>query len=102
MSTTGAVILIVALLLVAGIIGYITAWLYARSVYKPIIKGLEDDKVQLNREISGLKDDIIKLNGKIDKLNEKTSELEKELAEKVKEINEKDEEIKELKKKLKV
>ena len=101
LSKTGAVVLIIALLLIAAIIGYLTAWLYAKSVYTPVIKGLEEDKVQLNREISGLKDDIIKLNGKIDKLNEKASDLEKELTEKMKMIADQENEIKDLKTKVK-
>lgn len=85
-SVTGAVITIVALLLVAAIIGYFTAWLYAKSVYTPIIKGLETDKENLNKEVDGLNDDIKKLNGKIEKLNEKINKLEEEIAEKEKEI----------------
>lgn len=81
-QTTGPVLFIIGLLLVAGIIGYLTAWFYAGSVYKPVIKGLEDDKVRLNREISELKDEINKLNKKVDDINEKANELEKKLIEK--------------------
>ena len=86
-SVTGAVITIVALLLVAAIIGYFTAWLYAKSVYTPVIKGLEADKENLNKQVDGLNDDIKKLNGKVDKLNEKISKLEEEIEEKDKEIS---------------
>lgn len=85
-SVTGAVITIVTLLLVAVIIGYFTAWLYARSVYTPIIKGLEADKESLIKQVDGLHDDVKKLNGKIDKLNDKISKLEEEIEEKEKEI----------------
>jgi peptidoglycan hydrolase CwlO-like protein len=85
-SVTGAVITIVALLLVAAIIGYVSAWFYAKSVYTPVIKGLEADKEELNRQISGLKSDITKLNSSVEKLNEKISSLEKEITEKEKEI----------------
>jgi peptidoglycan hydrolase CwlO-like protein len=85
-SVTGAVITIIALLLVAVIIGYFTAWFYARSVFTPVIKGLESDKVELNKQISSLKDDIIKINSKVEKLNEKIGNLEEELSEKDKEI----------------
>ena len=81
-SVTGAVITIVALLLIAAIIGYFTAWFYAKSVYTPVIKGLEADKEELNKQVAGLKDDIIKINGKVDKMNEKISKLEEEIAEK--------------------
>jgi peptidoglycan hydrolase CwlO-like protein len=86
-SVTGAVITIIALLLVAAIIGYFTAWLYAKSVYTPVIKGLEADKENLNKEVDGLNDDIKKLNGKVDKLSEKISKLEAEIEEKDKEIS---------------
>ena len=85
-SVTGAVITIIGLLLVAAIIGYFSAWFYAKSVYTPIIKGLETDKAELNKQVTGLKDDVAKLNGKVDKLNEKIAKLEEDIAEKEKEI----------------
>ena len=85
-SVTGAVITIVGLLLVAAIIGYFSAWFYAKSVYTPIIKGLETDKAQLNKEVSDLKDDVAKLSSKVYKLNEKITKLEEDIAEKEKEI----------------
>jgi len=85
-TVTGAVITIVALLLVAVIIGYFTAWIYAKSVYTPVIKGLEADKNELNKQVAGLKEDVSSLNRKVDKLNDKIGKLEEELAEKDKEI----------------
>ena len=85
-SVTGAVITIILLLLVAAIIGYFSAWFYAKSVYTPVIKGLEADKEALNGQIIGLKGDIAKLNSSVDKLNEKIAGLEKVIAEKDKEI----------------
>jgi peptidoglycan hydrolase CwlO-like protein len=85
-SVTGAVITIVSLLLVAVIIGYFTSWLYAKSVYTPIIKGLEADKANLIKQVDGLSEDLKKLNGKVDKLNEKISKLEEDVEEKEKEI----------------
>jgi peptidoglycan hydrolase CwlO-like protein len=87
-SVTGAVITIVGLLLVAAIIGYFTAWLYAKSKYTPVIKGLETDKAALQKEVAGLKDDVSKLKGEAVKLNEKITGLEKEVASKDKEIKE--------------
>ncbi len=87
-SVTGAVVTIVALLIVAAIIGYFSAWFYAKSIYTPIIKGLEADKVELNRQIAGLKDEISKLNNTVDNLNSKISSLEKELVARDKEIKE--------------
>jgi peptidoglycan hydrolase CwlO-like protein len=85
-SVTGAVIAIVALLLVAAIIGYFTSWFYAKSVYTPVIKGLEAEKADLLKQVAGLKDDLNKLNSKVDKLNGKIGNLEEEIAEKDKEI----------------
>jgi len=57
-SVTGAVITIVGLLLVAAIIGYFSAWFYSKSVYIPVVKGLESDKAGLNKQVSGLQDDV--------------------------------------------
>jgi peptidoglycan hydrolase CwlO-like protein len=85
-STTGPVVFILALLLVAAVIGYFTAWFYAKSVYLPIIKKLEDEKADLNKQVAGLKDDLSKLNAKVEKQNDKIGKLEEEIAEKDKEI----------------
>jgi peptidoglycan hydrolase CwlO-like protein len=85
-STTGPVIMIIALLLIAVLIGYFTAWFYAKSVYTPVIKGLEAEKTELIKQVAGLKDDLNKLNGKVEKLNEKIGKLEEEIAEKDKEL----------------
>lgn len=108
MSVPAAVVLIIALLLVAGLIGYLTAWFYAKSVYTPVIRGLEEDKIKLNGEISGLREDISKLNLKVENLNRKVDELEVEISEKERQISEKvnlitekDGEISSLKKKVK-
>jgi len=85
-TVTGAVITIVGLLLVAALIGYFSAWFYAKSIYTPITKALENDKAELQREVSILKDEVSKLNGKIDKLNSKIVKLEAEAEEKEKEF----------------
>ena len=85
-SVTGAVITIVALLLVAAIIGYFTSWFYAKSIYTPIITGLETEKAELIKQVNDLRNDITELNGKVDNLNVKISKLEKTLTEKDKEI----------------
>jgi uncharacterized protein YegP (UPF0339 family)/cell division protein FtsB len=76
-SVTGAVILIVLLLLVAAIIGYLTAWFYAKSIYKPIIKGLEDDKAGLNKQVDSLMDDKAVLNKQVAGLKDENSGLNK-------------------------
>lgn len=94
-SVAGAVITIVALLLVAAIIGYLTAWFYAKSVYTPVIKGLEAEKEDLIRQVAGLKDDVKKLNSTVDSLNGKINRLEGEIAKKELEIKELSKKIKE-------
>ena len=86
LSVTGAVIATISLLLVAVIIGYSTAWFYAKSIYNPIIRRLETEKDDLKIQVSGLHEEVAKLNGKIEKLNGKVSKLEDELEEKDKEI----------------
>ncbi len=85
-SATGAVITIVALLLIAAIIGYFTAWFYAKSVYTPIIKGLEQEKEGLIKEVAGLRDEIQKLKGTIKEMDEKIKSLEEDIVSKSKEI----------------
>jgi peptidoglycan hydrolase CwlO-like protein len=97
-SVTGAVITIIALLLVAAIIGYFTAWFYAKSVYTPVIKGLEADKQNLITQVAALNEDVGRLNGKVDKLNEDIKKLQEEIAAKDNAIAEKEKEITALKK----
>ena len=86
-TVTGAVVTIVLLLMVAALIGYFTAWFYAKSVFVPKIKALEGEKASLEKQIDSIKDEVKKLidtndnlNDKIGKLNEKVAELEKSLA----------------------
>ena len=93
LSVTGSIIIIVFLLLIAGAIGYLTSWFYAKSVYTPIITGLEIEKTELNRQILGLKDDIGKLNGEVNKLNSEVNKLNEKIGKLEKEIVEKDKEI---------
>ena len=97
-SVTGAVITIIALLLVAAIIGYLTAWYYAKSVYTPVIKTLEEEKAALVKQVAGLKHDINKLNSTVKELEEKIGELEEEKTALGKELIAREEEIQSLKK----
>lgn len=94
MSVTGAVVTIIGLLLVAGIIGYLTAWFYAKSVYLPVIKGLQNEKQQLisqvesltkqvdllNKQVEDQKNEILRLNGIVDEKNTRIASLEQEVA----------------------
>jgi peptidoglycan hydrolase CwlO-like protein len=92
-SVTGAVMTIIGLLLVAGIIGYLSAWFYAKSVYTPVIKKLQSEKDELtsrveglNRQVEVMKSEIIKLNGTIEGQRERIKSLEMEVDEKNKEL----------------
>lgn len=92
-SVTGAVITIIALLLVAGLIGYMTAWFYAKSIYTPVIKSLQADKEELTRQVESLsrqvevmKSEIIRLNGTIESQSEKIKSLGNQITEKENEI----------------
>jgi peptidoglycan hydrolase CwlO-like protein len=85
-TMAGSIFTIVALLIIAGIIGYFTSWAYAKSVYTPVIKKLEEEKTELESRVIVLKGDIGTLNGIISTQNEKVAKLEEELLEKEKEI----------------
>ena len=87
-SVTGNVITIVALGLAAAITGFIIAWLYAKSVYKPVIKNLEEEKAKLNNEISRLKNDVSGLGVKAEGIEKKIISLENDLENRNNEINE--------------
>jgi peptidoglycan hydrolase CwlO-like protein len=87
-SVTGAVFTIIALLLVAAVIGYLTAWFYAKSVYTPIIKGLEAEKAELQKQVADLKENVSRLNKSVADLNGKVAGLEETVAARDKEIAE--------------
>jgi predicted flap endonuclease-1-like 5' DNA nuclease len=72
-SKGGAILEILALLLVAAIIGYITAWLYYRSVYARRMKVIESDKDELSHQIDHLNTEKSNLHKG---LHEKNIELE--------------------------
>jgi len=54
-TKVAAAIEILLLLLVASLIGYLTAWLYYKSVYIRRIKAIESDKSELNSRVDKLK-----------------------------------------------
>ncbi len=71
--------IIILLLVVAGIIGYISAWLYYRSVYTKIINALESEKEQLNKQIVKLNEDKSDLKKTIGKKEEEIEKLTLEI-----------------------
>ena len=68
-----AIIVILALLLGAAAIGYLTAWLYCKSIYVKIIKAMESERDELNNKIAILETDISNLQKN---LLEKDNEIE--------------------------
>ena len=83
-TKTAAALEIIGLLLVAAIIGYIVAYLYYKSVYTKIIKALESEKEQLNKQIARLNEDV----GNLKKnLQDKESQIEN-LTVEIKELKE--------------
>ena len=72
-TKSGATIEILSLLLVAAIIGYITAWLYYKSIYVRRIKAIESEKDELNNHIVNLNADKSNLHKS---LREKDNEIE--------------------------
>lgn len=68
-----AIIEILLLLLLAAIIGYLTSWLYYKSIYKRRIMDLKSEKHDFNNRIINLSGDISNLN---DSLGAKSLEIE--------------------------
>ena len=66
---------IITLLLVAGIIGYVTAFLFYKSVSGKRIKAIESDKHELNNRIVNLDGIIVDLNNLITEKNEEMEHL---------------------------
>jgi peptidoglycan hydrolase CwlO-like protein len=78
-SANSAMAEIALLLVVAVIIGFLTAWFYQKSVFIPIIKGLETDKENLNKKIAELNSEISTLKSKIGELENSVTEKNKEI-----------------------
>ena len=74
-----ATIEILSLLLVAAIIGYITAWLYYNSIYVRRIKAIEAEKDELNKHIINLKTDKSNLEKKLGEKDNEIQYLNKEV-----------------------
>jgi predicted flap endonuclease-1-like 5' DNA nuclease len=66
MTRIQATIEILSLLLVAGIIGYVTAWLYCKSIYEKKLNAAESDKHELNNRIVNLDGIIVDLHKNIE------------------------------------
>jgi peptidoglycan hydrolase CwlO-like protein len=87
-SATSAMVEIVLLIIGAGLICFLTAWFYQKSVYTPVITRLEAEKQDLNRKIDGLHKDIDGLKSKITGLENVIKEKDNLIARMNKEIDE--------------
>ncbi|MCA1757669.1 MAG: hypothetical protein LC649_09460, partial [Bacteroidales bacterium] len=65
-SRGGAVLEILFLLIVAAIIGYITAWLFYKALYEKRLSEIESDKHDLNNRIINLNGEIVDFQKKLD------------------------------------
>jgi predicted flap endonuclease-1-like 5' DNA nuclease len=72
-TKSGAIIEILLLLMVAAIIGYMTSWLYYKSIYKKRIKVLESERHEFNNHIINMNADVSNLKRS---LGEKHLEIE--------------------------
>ena len=74
----GATLEILSLLIVAAIIGYVTAWLFYRSVYEKKLKVVKSEKHELNNRIVNLNGDVVEFQKNLD---DKDQEIERFFAE---------------------
>ncbi len=70
-----ATIELLFLLLVAAIIGYVTSWLYYKSVYVRSLKAVESDKHELNNRIVNLDEEIFNLKKSLHEYETETEHL---------------------------
>ena len=87
-SVAGNVATIVILEIIAAIIGFTVAKYYAKSVYIPVIKGLEADKNNLKDQVTGLREKSTNLETNLARLEEKIESLNVTLGEKKIELEE--------------
>jgi len=70
-----ATIEIIIMLLSSAIIGYLTAWLYYKSIYKKRIEVIESEKHELNNRIVNLDAEIFNLKKSLSEKGEETEQL---------------------------
>lgn len=74
-SKSGATVEILSLLLVAAIIGYVTAWLYYKSIYEKRTKAIESEMDELKNQVVNLNEDKNNLNKSLGKKDDEISHL---------------------------
>jgi len=81
-TKTAAAIEILIFLVVAAVIGFLTAYFYYKPIYMKKIHGLEDDISGLKKEIEKIENKITDLEKTIGKKDEVIQELRQELEKK--------------------
>jgi predicted flap endonuclease-1-like 5' DNA nuclease len=76
---TTAIIEILLLLTVAAIIGYVTAWLYTRSVYLKKLKAKEAELYEMQTQVINLNSENSTLNNKLGDMANKNNQLMMEM-----------------------
>ena len=66
---------IILMLLGSAIIGYLTSWLYYKSIHEKRIKVIESEKHELNNRIVNLEGEIVNLKKNLSKKDEETKRL---------------------------
>jgi predicted flap endonuclease-1-like 5' DNA nuclease len=74
-TKSGATFEIIFMLLGSAVIGYLTAWLYYKSVYEKRIKVIESEKQELNNRIVNLDAKILNLKKSLSEKSEETEHL---------------------------
>lgn len=73
-TRTGAIIEIIIMLLITGIIAYLTAYYYYKPIYTKKINKLETDILEMEKENNGLKSELVEME---EHLKKKDEELKK-------------------------
>ena len=78
-TKTEATFEILLMLLGSAIIGYVTAWLYYKSVYEKKLEVIENEKHELNNRIVNLDSEIFRLKKSLNDRDEETEHLKLEI-----------------------
>jgi predicted flap endonuclease-1-like 5' DNA nuclease len=79
LTRSEATIKILSLLLVSAIIGYVTAWLFYKSIYQSKIKAIESERHEFNNHLVNLNAEIRNLNKSLREKDNETEHLTKEV-----------------------
>ena len=78
-TKTEATFEILLMLLGSAVIGYVTAWLYYKSIYEKKLEVIENEKHELNNRIVNLDSEIFKLKKNLNDKDEETEHLKLEI-----------------------